>query len=139
MVSSLAGGCPFGMANCMIAAGITKFINDGIKRAKNVPKSTMPFCHTIRVVISPNGLNAPPAFAPTTMLIQARLTKRVLSPPTESTTAHISSAVVRLSAMGEMKNARKPVSQNNLRRLKPFRTNHNRNASNTFLSSIALM
>ena len=30
----------------------------------------MPACHTIKVVISPNGLKAPPAFAATTIFIQ---------------------------------------------------------------------
>ena len=65
--------------------------------------------------MSPKGLNAPPALAATTTLMQARATKRGLWEPTASTTAPISSAVVRLSAMGEMQKARKPVTQNRLR------------------------
>ncbi len=71
----------------------------------------MPFCQTIRVVMSPKGLKAPPALAATTTLMQARLTNRALAPPTVRITAHISSAVVMLSAIGEMKKASRPVSQ----------------------------
>jgi Na+/H+ antiporter NhaD/arsenite permease-like protein len=67
------------------------------------------------VVMSPNGLKAPPALAATTILMQAMPTNLGLSAPTASTTAHISSAVVRLSATGEMKKARKPVIQNSFR------------------------
>ena len=138
-ISPLLSGCPAGTAKCMMAAGTTKLTSDGTNSTKKVQNSTMPFCHTIRVVMSPNGLNAPPALAPTTMLIQARVTKRVLSPPTASTTAHISSAVVRLSATGEMKKARMPVSQNSVRKPKPLRTSQERSASNTLRSSMALM
>ncbi len=83
-----------------------------MNRAKNPQKLTIPFCQTINVVISPNGLNAPPALAATTILIQAIETKRVLVPPTASTTAHINNAVVKLSATGEIKKARIPVNQN---------------------------
>ena len=62
----------------------------------------VPFCHTIKVVMSPNGLNAPPAFAATTMLMQESATKRGASRPSAIATAHMTSAVVRLSATGEM-------------------------------------
>ena len=34
-----------------------------------------PFCQTIKVVMSPKGEKAPPAFAATTMLIQAKQIK----------------------------------------------------------------
>ena len=129
----------------MMTAGTSQLTREGMKRWKKDQKSTGPmavsisFCHTIRVVMSPNGLKAPPALAATTMLIQASSTKRWLSPPTASTTAHISKAVVRLSAMGEMKKASRPVIQNRLRKPKPLRTSQVRRASNTRRSSMALM
>ena len=98
----------------------------------------MPRCHTISVVMSPNGLNAPPAFAATTMLTHARLMKRVLPLPTASTTAHITSAVVRLSMIGDRKKLMTPVIQNSWRYVKPCRTSHDRSASNTLRSLIEL-
>ena len=51
----------------------------------------------------------------------------------------MSSAVVRLSAIGEMQNASAPVIQNRLRSVKPRDTNHPRSASNTPRSSMELM
>ncbi len=50
----------------MIAAGTTQFTTDGTNRSKNSKNDSLPFCHTISVVMSPNGLNAPPALAATT-------------------------------------------------------------------------
>ena len=123
----------------MMAAGTSQFTSDGRKRAKNPEKGMSPFCHTISVVMSPKGENAPPALAATTMLISDTSTKRGLPTPTLSTTVPISSAVVRLSAIGEMQNANAPVIQNRLRKLKPRDTNHPRSASNTPRSSIELM
>ena len=122
----------------MMVAGTRKFSVEGRNSAKKVQKSTTPFCQTIRVVISPKGENAPPALAATTMLIQARVTKRLLSPPTDSTTAHMSSAVVRLSSTAERKNATTPVIQNSCRKDKPRLTSSARRASNTLRSVIAL-
>ena len=112
---STSAGLPDGKANCIINAGIRKLTTEGINRAKNSPNCTIPFCHTIKVVISPKGLKAPPALAPTTILIQEIETKAGCPLPTARTTAHIINAVVRLSAMGEMKKAKIPVSQNRLR------------------------
>ena len=66
----------------MSTAGTTKFTTDGTNSRKKSAKPTSPFCHTIKVVMSPNGLNAPPAFAATTMLMQASATKRGASRPT---------------------------------------------------------
>ena len=57
----------------------------------------------------------PPALAATTILIQESETNRGLSDPTAITTVHIIKAVVRLSAIGEIINARIPVIQNNMR------------------------
>ena len=113
--SLLAAGFSSGTAKCMIAAGTTQLTREGMNRAKKVPKPTIPFCQTIRVVMSPKGLKAPPALAPMTTLMQPRETKVGLERPTARSTAHISSAVVRLSATGEMKKASRPVSQNSLR------------------------
>ena len=89
--------------------------------------------------MSPNGLNAPPAFAAITIFTQARLTNLGLSPATLSTTAHINKAVVRLSAIGEIKNDKIPVNQNRDRKLKPLPTIQACKASNNLRSSIALM
>jgi hypothetical protein len=63
--------------------------------------------------MSPNGLNAPPALAATTIFTQLILVKFLLPFPTAKTTAHIVRAVVRLSAMGDKKKDIKPVIQNN--------------------------
>lgn len=134
-----ASGLTAGTAKCMMTAGTRKITTAGMNRAKKVQNSTIPFCQTIIVVISPKGEKAPQALAPTTILMHERVTKRLLSPPTASTTAHIISAVLRLSAIGNMKNARVPVIQNRERKPKPLRTNQTRSASNTRRSFIALM
>ena len=94
-------------------AGMIKFTNEGRNNLKNWKNSTYPACQTIKVVISPKGLNAPPAFAATTILTQLILVKFLLPFPTAKTTEHIVRAVVKLSAMGDKKNAIKPVIQNN--------------------------
>ena len=91
-VSWLVSGFTLGTAKDMSTAGTRKFMADGINSAKKVQKSTMPFCQTISVVISPKGENAPRAFAPTTMSMQVSVTKWLLEPPTASATAHMSSA-----------------------------------------------
>ena len=123
----------------MITAGIKKLTAEGTNNAKKVVNSTMPFCQTISVVISPNGLNAPPALAATTMLIQANAINFVFLPPTFMTIAHINNAVVKLSAIGEMKKARIPVNQKIKRNVKPLLTIHARRESNNLRSSIALI
>ena len=69
----------------------------------------MPACQTIRVVISPKGLKAPPAFAATTILIQPIDKNLVLPFPHANKTEHITKAVVKLSAIGERKNVIIPV------------------------------
>ena len=61
--------------------------------------------------MSPKGLKAPPAFAATTILMHAIPTNFGFEAPTERTTAHITSAVVRLSAKGDRKNDSAPVIQ----------------------------
>ena len=111
----VSAGLSTSMNQCIIAAGITKLTTAGINNLKNTPNSMTPLCQTIRVVISPKGLNAPPALAATTILMQASETKRGLSEPTDMTTAHMIKAVVKLSAIGEIINARIPVTQNNMR------------------------
>ena len=97
------------------AAGTSKLTTDGTKRRKKSKKSTTPACQTISVVMSPNGLNAPPAFAATTMLMKAIATKRGLPPPTAITTAPMTSAVVRLSRHRREEEREQPVTQNSWR------------------------
>ena len=79
--------------------------------AKKSPKLMRPFCQTIKVVMSPKGENAPPALAAMTILMHANVTNLVFLPPTAMATADINKAVVRLSAIGEMKNDKIPVTQ----------------------------
>ena len=137
--SASGAGLPFSTAKPMMKAGTSQFTSAGMNRLKNSAKGRMPRCQTIRVVMSPKGLKAPPALAPTTMLMQARATNFGLSPPTAMTTAPITSAVVRLSATGEMAKARSPVIQNRESREKPRETSQARRASNTPRSSRVLM
>lgn len=63
--SSVLASGPVLTARLTMAAGMTRLIRDGMNSVKNPRKETMPFCQTIRVVISPNGLNAPPALTAT--------------------------------------------------------------------------
>jgi Na+/H+ antiporter NhaD/arsenite permease-like protein len=55
---SLPVATSFLMKKCIIAAGTKKLTKDGTNKLKNWEKPTTPFCQTISVVISPNGLNA---------------------------------------------------------------------------------
>ena len=64
-----------------MAAGIAKLTMAGISREKKSPNGTTPFCQTNSVVISPKGLNEPPALDATTTLIQDKATKRGLALP----------------------------------------------------------
>ena len=70
---------------------------------------TNPLCQTISVVMSPNGENAPPAFADTTILINPGTINPLLPCPATITTVPRISAVVKLSAIGDKKNAIIPV------------------------------
>ncbi len=138
LISHVAG-LTLGTAKTMIAAGTSQFTTEGIKRWKKVEKPTIPFCHTIRVVMSPKGLKAPPALAATTILIQAKLINLGLSLPMAMTTAHMRRAVVRLSATGEIQKARRPVIQKIFRYEKPAQTSLTRKVSKTSRSSMALI
>ena len=89
--------------------------------------------------MSPNGLQAPPALAATTMLMQATATKPGYPRPTAMATEAMTRAVVMLSATGEMKNARMPVNQNRVRNENPRDTSQPRRALNTPRSSRVLM
>ncbi len=86
-----------------------------MKRSKNSKNDSLPDCQTISVVMSPKGVNAPPAFAATTMLMQPSATKRALSRPIASSTAPMTSDVVRLSSRPDIRKDRMPVIQNSLR------------------------
>ena len=121
----------------MIAAGTSQLTSAGTRIAKNSVNSTFCACHTISVVMSPNADHAPPAFAATTRLMHARLTKRLLPPPTARMTPAMTSAVVRLSSTGDRKKPIRPVSQNNWRNENPRLTSSARIASNTLRSAIA--
>ena len=101
-------------------------------------KSTFSFCHTMSVVMSPNGLNAPPAFAAITTLMQPSPMNRDCPTPAAMSTAHMSRAVVRLSANGEITNDNPPVIQKMAVAPKPRRTIQARRLSNTPRSSIEL-
>ena len=93
----------------------------------------------MRVVISPKGLKAPPAFAATTIFIHASATNFVCPTPTAITTAHISNAVVKLSAIGEIKKERTPVIRKTFLKLKLRATSQARRYSNTFRSVMVLI
>ena len=73
---------------------------------------TIPAVHTISVVISPKGLQAPPALAATTILTNAGTINFLLPSLTASATVDISRALVKLSATGERKKVMIPVAQN---------------------------
>ena len=102
-------------------------------------KGITPFCHTIKVVISPKGENAPPALAATTILIQAKQMNFLLPFATAITTAHINSAVVKLSAIGDIKKESTPVMIKIFLKSKPIFTNQALKTSNTFLSVMVLI
>src|SRR5688572_3536121 len=135
IASASAIGRPAGIAKLMQAAGTNQLTAEGMNNAKNSKNPRISFCHTMSVVMSPNGLNAPPAFAATTTLIQAGAVNSALPRPTVTTTAPITNAVVRLSSTGDRKNAIAPVVQNTARNDKPRATSHVRSAANTFRSS----
>src|SRR6185503_11222273 len=121
------------------AAGTSQLMREGTNSAKKSPNSTTPYCQTISVVMSPKGLNVPPALAATTTLMQAAAMNRPLLAPIAMTTAPITSAVVKLSATGEMKNASMPVSQNTAWRDNPLEIKRARKASKMLRSLIVLM
>ena len=110
------------------AAGTSQLTIDGTTIMKNWVNSTLPFCHTINVVMSPKGENAPPALAATTILMQASATNLRFEAAMAMTTAPMRRAVVRLSAIGERKKASSPVLQKIPRREKPFETSQARSA-----------
>ena len=76
--SSAFSGTTLGTANDIRIAGTRKLTALGRNSSRNVAKSTTPRCQTISVVMSPNGLKAPPALAATTILMQAMPIKRGL-------------------------------------------------------------
>ena len=63
--------------------------------------------------MSPKGLNAPPAFAATTILMHPRDKNLVLPLPHANKPDHMTSAVVKLSAIGDKKKVITPVNKNN--------------------------
>jgi hypothetical protein len=103
------------MAKCIKTAGTTKLTSEGRHSRKKSLKATNPFCHTISVVMSPKGENAPPALAATTILMHPVPMNFLFSLPTASSTAHRTSAVVRLSRTGDNTKASPPVNQKSFR------------------------
>ena len=138
MVSVATAGRSRETVSDIKAAGMSQFTREGKKRTRNCSNGTTPFCHTMSVVMSPNGLKAPPALAATTMLIQAAAMKRLCPGPAAMATAPMTSAVVRLSAMGERKKAKRPVHQKMARRENPAAQSQARSASKTWRSSRVL-
>ena len=128
-----------GTVKLIMTAGTSQFTAAGMKRAKNSPNWTLPFCQTINVVMSPKGEKAPPALAATTMLTQETTTNLLLLRAMVMTTAPIRRAVVRLSHTGERKNDSVPVIQYIVFRPNPLFMSHVVRASKTFLSSSAFM
>ena len=106
-----AGVISFGMEREMMAAGISQLISEGRKSAKKSLNGTMPLCQIMSVVMSPKGENAPPALAATTILTSAPTVAFLLCPTVAMATVPMTSAVVRLSARGERKNAIAPTVQ----------------------------
>ena len=98
------------------------------KKSTNVP---FPAVQAIRVVISPNGDQAPPAFAATTILIAPGTKKAFFFCSIVINTVDKISAVVKLSAIGDIKNAKNPVIQNNCLYVYPFEIRLYFNFSNT--------
>ena len=137
--SSKGSGFFLGNAKCISVAGTSQFATHGRNSLRNSLVSTLPSCHTISVVMSPNGENAPPALAATTMLVHAAPMNSGLPRPTATTTAPISNAVVRLSAIGEMQNARPPVAQKMARNPKPRDTSQALSHKNTLCLLMAEM
>ena len=110
-------------SKCGLPAGTTRTSKNAVtsqpmieagKSAKKSIKGALPAAHAISVVMSPNGLHAPPAFAATTMFIAPATIKFALFLSIVKSTVERMSAVVRLSATGLIKNAKTPVSQKSL-------------------------
>ena len=97
--------------------------NIGKNILKKVKNSTIPACQTINVVMSPNGLKAPPALAATTIFIQPIEINLEFPFPQAITTEHITRAVVKLSAIGERKKVIIPVKMKSCLKLKPLDVN----------------
>ena len=105
-------------------------IEAGNRNKKSV-KEPFPAVQAINVVISPNGDHAPPAFAETTILIAPGTKKSNLFFSIVIKTVAKISAVVKLSAIGDKKNAIRPVAQNNCLYVYPFVTSLYFKTSNT--------
>ena len=135
MISVDPSGFILGTKGYMINAGTTQFSNDGINKKANFKVSTLPEVQTIRVVISPKGLQAPPALAATTILIKAGIINLEFPLLTAKATVDIKRALVKLSASGERKNVIVPVAQKSGRKPRPFLKSQERKERKTSRSS----
>mmetsp|Transcript_47227 Transcript_47227/g.75623 ORF Transcript_47227/g.75623 Transcript_47227/m.75623 type:complete len:251 (+) Transcript_47227:105-857(+) len=136
---STRGGTASLMYGFIRHAGTSQFTADGMSSLGNSSSCSFPFCHTMRVVRSPKGEKAPPALAATTMFTQHIATYSCSPWPRLETTAPISTAVVRLSAMGESQKAIRPVIQKHERYENPPSTSHMRMRANTLSCCMVLM
>ena len=124
-------GAPSLTYGCIKHAGTTQLTMLGIRRRGKSASDSVPRCHTMSVVKSPKGLNAPPEFAATTMFTQHIATYSGSPLPTAETTAPIRTAVVRLSAIGDSQKATVPVTQKQLRYENPLSCNQERMRAKT--------
>ena len=69
LIAALRGGSR-SILRLMSAAGTSQLVSAGRNSRGKSPRPSFPRCHTMSVVRSPNGLNAPPAFAATTTFTQ---------------------------------------------------------------------
>ena len=86
------------MAKYRMAVSTTQLTSAGRKSRKNCASCNLFCCHTISVVMLPKGEKAPPALAATTMDTQPMATNFGAFRPMDSTTAPMTSAVVRVSS-----------------------------------------
>mmetsp|Transcript_7660 Transcript_7660/g.47284 ORF Transcript_7660/g.47284 Transcript_7660/m.47284 type:complete len:226 (-) Transcript_7660:824-1501(-) len=139
LVLSVTGrGCPFPMVRDMRLAGTNQLTKEGSRSSTKSGMSSLCFCQTMSVVTSPKGLNAPPAFDATIVLMNPSTTKLGCPLPTVLMTAPIRRAVVRLSASGERKKAISPVTQNMVFRLYSFSTRNTLRYPKTLSSCMVL-
>jgi hypothetical protein len=90
----------------------------GHEDREEVEEFQLPACQTISVVMSPKALQAPPALAATTRLMQARLTKRALPAPDREHHAGHDQRGGQVVEHRRQEESEVPVSQNSWRKLK---------------------
>ena len=95
--------------------GTTIDTSDGRNSSASTPPVViMPFIHSMMVVTSPMGENAPPELA-AIITIEAKIMRSLLSRMSLRSTIIITMDVVRLSSMAERKNVMKAMRHSSLR------------------------